>query len=366
MAGFISTYFLNAFVVNGLFNPVNTAVLAIALVVAALGVYKLLSRLKIRIDFRFFLAILPFIFWASATRSLRDYIYMQAYAQSGPQFLTDLSYNFSQVFAVTQQHILTATSLPQLADFYALVVTFFPTPGSYFITFFAALISLLIALGVQKLTKAKIQYWKVMFALGFILSALTMWFLPLANPLPFVAIAGTTLLWVALIYSVSRLLKLSYFSKWPKAQGQALAILSPVNQAVLAAHFLDASSTFFALTNFGYFEQHVLPTFLINIFGPIVMFPLKIVVVLIVLALIDRYSGAKPVQGTLESFAKPAATMENNHESQGQAAHGAQDQGTDGMAMQRNRDFSNFLKIVIVILGLAPGLRDLIRLVAGV
>ena len=73
---------------------------------------------------------------------------------------------------------------------------------------------------------------------------------------------------------------------------------------------------------FGYVEQHVLPRALFPILGFETMFLLKVAVVLPVIWLIDRY--------------------------------------TDDM------DFRNFLKIVVFILGFAPGLRDLLRLIAGV
>ena len=100
------------------------------------------------------------------------------------------------------------------------------------------------------------------------------------------------------------------------------AILTPVNQLILGAHFLDASATFISLSLFGYFEQHVVPRFFIGFFGPVSMFFLKIIVVIPVLYIIDRHT--------------------------------------------EDRNFRNFLKIVVLILGLAPGLRDTIRLLVGV
>jgi len=105
--------------------------------------------------------------------------------------------------------------------------------------------------------------------------------------------------WAAIFYGIN------YFK--PK-------ILSKINATIIIAHLLDASSTFAALTYFGYYEQHVLPNFLINIFGPWIMIPLKIVVVWIVLYYIDKESNDK--------------------------------------------FFNNFLKIIILILGLSLGIRD--------
>jgi uncharacterized membrane protein len=92
-----------------------------------------------------------------------------------------------------------------------------------------------------------------------------------------------------------------------------------MNAGILSSHFMDASSTFVALTFFGYVEQHVLPSFLIDLAGgpaagAWIMFPMKILVVGGVLLLLDKYS--------------------------------------------EDEQFKNFLKLIILILGLALGTRD--------
>jgi uncharacterized membrane protein len=97
----------------------------------------------------------------------------------------------------------------------------------------------------------------------------------------------------------------------------------------------DAAATWTALSFFGYAEQHVLPRLLIGIMGPAAMFALKIVVVIPVLYIIDRYTEREGKSPNKYSKAKYT-------------------------------DFTNFLKIVILILGLAPALRDMIRLMAMV
>ena len=65
-------YFIDPILQNGWYNPVNTITYAIILVIAVFAVYKLLLRMRIRIDRYFFLAILPFIFWGSSARVLKD------------------------------------------------------------------------------------------------------------------------------------------------------------------------------------------------------------------------------------------------------------------------------------------------------
>ena len=59
---------------------------------------------------------------------------------------------------------------------------------------------------------------------------------------------------------------------------------------VLSAHIFDATTTFVGMNFFGYYEQHVLPNFLINLSGPWVMFPLKIIVITPIIFFINKYS----------------------------------------------------------------------------
>ncbi|MGD2248757.1 MAG: DUF63 family protein [Candidatus Methanofastidiosia archaeon] len=90
------------------------------------------------------------------------------------------------------------------------------------------------------------------------------------------------------------------------------------NIEIMGGHMLDASATSFGLAMFNYFEQHMVPGFFIDFFGtPFVMFPLKIAVV-------------------------------------GVALYAVEDVKEEG--------YKNFIKLIILILGAAPGLRDLLRI----
>lgn len=282
--GVLEEYFLNPILQNGFFNPVNTIVYALILVVAVFIVFRMLFRLGIAIDRKFFYAIFPFIFWGSSTRVLHDAA-------------------FAGVLS------------PELNAFYGSAI--FPTPGSYLITFTLALVVLLGSLGVWRVTK--IPYWKTMVVVGTILSLINIALLPWVEFLSLYLILGFTVFWGGIIFALSLLFKSNFFRK---RHIHLERIFSIPNQVILAAHLLDASATFVALTLYGYFEQHVLPRFLFPFFGPISMFMLKIVVVLPVLWIIDSYS--------------------------------------------EDKNFKNFLKIVVFILGFAPGLRDLLRLMVGV
>jgi len=297
MADFLYDTFILPIIQNGWYNPVNTIVYGILLIIGVYLVFRLLRRLGIGIDKRFLYAILPFIFWGSSTRVLHDSAFAGRLATPG------------------------------LNAFYSSPI--FPTPGSYLITFGLALLVLLISLLVQKATggrkrallgftlkKGGVPYWKVMAGIGIVLCAINVYLTPILALTPLLMVLGFWAFWTWIFMTIGR------WEAITKRTKEMASLLSDQNLTILSAHFFDASATFVALTFFGYWEQHVVPNIFIPMFGPVVMFFLKAVVVLPVLWLIDRY-------------------------------------GEPG-------NFNNFLKIVILILGLAPGLRDVIRLIAFV
>ncbi len=275
----IEDYFLSPVMSNGWFNPVNTLTYSVILVIAVWAVYRLVMKMRIPIDSRFALALLPFIFWGSSTRVLHD----------------------AAVAGVLRDTIYSAP--------------FFVTPGSYFITFGLTLAVLMFSLLLQRFSGAR--YWKPMLVIGLALCAWNLYMLPLPLYLPLALIVPVALLWTGLAY-----LPRPVLCRLKSCRKPVSRFFSRENMGILGAHYLDASATFFALSMFGYLEQHVVPRLIMPFLGPESMFLLKTVVLLPVLYLIDRYS--------------------------------------------EDRSLKNFLKIVILILGLAPGLRDLLRLMAGV
>jgi uncharacterized membrane protein len=241
----------------------GTITYGIILVLAVLGTYKLLRYLKIDIDKKFLIGILPFIIYGGWTRALRDHM-----------------------LGIYQNNL-------------------FCSPPIYFFIFIIALASLLLGLLIQKITKdkKKFSYEKPMLIIGILFLLYNLSLTKIANIFGFSFVLLLVSFWGLVFLGINHLK--------PK-------LLSIENAGILTAHLLDASSTFTALTFFGYYEQHVLPTFLINIFGPWIMFPLKIIVVWFVLLMIDR--------------------------------------------SKEDIFFKRFLKIIILILGLALGIRDFLTL----
>jgi uncharacterized membrane protein len=82
----------------------------------------------------------------------------------------------------------------------------------------------------------------------------------------------------------------------------------------------DATATFVAMNYFGYGEQHVLPRYIINLSGtPFSFIILKIIAIVLILIGIDKYS--------------------------------------------KDKEFNNYIKLIIGIIGAATGLRDFLGLI---
>jgi uncharacterized membrane protein len=185
------------------------------------------------------------------------------------------------------------------------------TPFFYVTIFAIAFPMLLVALKFNK----KIPYWRSWGGAGYVLGALVLIQLPLKNAKGLLLSFGIWLLWIALFWILHK-------SK-PK-------ILSRWNFTALSAQMFDAASTFAALTFYpGFWEKHVLGSTLIAFFesrnlllingsASWVMFALKLAVVPFVLYAIDKYG-------------------ETNNE-------------------------KNFLKMIILMLGFAVGLRNTLEI----
>jgi len=90
------------------------------------------------------------------------------------------------------------------------------------------------------------------------------------------------------------------------------------NKIILFIHILDATTTFVGINYFGYYEMHVLPILLMGIFGSLSFIFVKAFAISAILVLIDKYGD--------------------------------------------NKEFKNYLKLIIGILGSATLIRDFLRM----
>lgn len=174
----------------------------------------------------------------------------------------------------------------------------FITPGIYFLVFSIVLLTLIISIFLQK--KKDIPYFKFLFTVGLLLISFT---IPNVKPVNFYGIFLVSLFllpWILIFYFIKR---------W-----------SLPNKVVSVVQMFDATTTFVALNFFSYSEQHILPNFFIDSFGPASFIFLKLVGIVTALILIDKFSSDKK--------------------------------------------FNNYLKLCIGILGMATGTRDLFTLLS--
>jgi len=240
------------------YTPIGTITYGLILVLAVIGTYKLLKKLNVKIDKKFLIGILPFIIYGGWTRALRDYG-LGLYDQS----------------------------------------KLFCSPPIYFFMFLIALASLLFGIFIERKVNKKFSYEKTMLIIGALFLLYNATITQIVNIFAFSFILFLAGSWSLIFFGIHKLK--------PK-------LLSLENVGILSAHLLDASATFTALTFFGFYEQHVVPNLFIDIFGPWIFFPLKIIVVWTALWLIDKY--------------------------------------------EKDLFFKRFLKIIILILGLPLGIRD--------
>lgn len=201
------------------YNPYNTIVYA--LLFGALTIYvlrPLIQKLEIDIDREFFIGFTPFIIFAGALRALKD------------------------INAVN--------------------TLLLETPFIYLLTFALGILALVAS---KKLEQYKnIHYHKTLFGISLTLLLITISFYTLKN-----TTAVFLQLFITFLWATAGFIALKIF----KPELMRFEFTAPVS-----AHYLDATSTFVALS-FNANEKHVLGRFFIDIFGPSGMFILKSIVI---------------------------------------------------------------------------------------
>lgn len=180
---------------------------------------------------------------------------------------------------------------------------FFMTPLIYFLIFAIAFPTLLLSIKFRKE-----NYWIHYGSAGIILSFATLLLLFInLEPVNWWILPSTFL--------AAAMLTLAYSAGTSKVFSRMNNTLS---KTVFFSHMVDGFATFAGIQYLGYWELHVLPRFLINTFGPWIMIPAKIIVFLAILYILD--------------------------------------------STKEDEEMKGFVKFVLIVLGLAPGLRDGLRM----
>ncbi len=270
-------------VVDGItpgYNVVSTITYGIILALSLFLIYKIFTKLKLKIDGKFFVSISPFIILGSMLRVMEDAGF------------------FNSPF-----------------------VYLFISPFIYI--FLGTLVLLLIIIGyyIDKIRKTKIMNYAV-FIPGFSALCISTYFLSSLkwnHPTSVSMILFLSISMTVAVFLIFSLLKKKYKSL-------SVYILGS-NVLLFFAHFLDASATFVGTDIYGYCEKHPLPSFLINLSGTgAVMFPLKFILIFLIIYIIDI------------TYKKEI----------------------------KDKTLIGLIKICVFILGMAPGIRDMLRIGIGV
>lgn len=273
---FINNYYLNPIQNDSGYNPINTITWALILGACIFGVIKLLNRLNIKVDEKFILSVLPFVLAGSSLRVIED----------AGVFREPLSYLFI-------------------------------TPNIYFVVFVATVICLLVSRWLQSAGRVK-DFHMAFAGLGVI------WFL--VNIAVLVHVEDISRPYVPIIVLVAGTL-ITLAAYWIAKYSGSELLSNKLNSTILWAHLADASSTIVGVDLLGYYEKHVVPAYLIDLAGTaVVMYPLKLMIFIPVLYLLD-------------------SQFNENEES---------------------RNLRTFVKMVIIILGLSPAVRNTIRMTFGI
>lgn len=275
---FINTYYLNPIRGDEGYNLVNTFTWAVVLGICIFGVFRLLKKLEVKINQKFIISLLPFVLAGSSLRVIED--------------------SPADIFHPPFSYLLI-------------------TPNIYFLVFGITVVCLWLSIRLQKAGLVK-DYHPVFAGFGltwFLLNLGTLLYLEdiVVPYVPvFVLVAGTGLTFT--FYMVARHFNSSIFT-------------DPLNISILLAHMLDASSTYIGIDKLGYYEKHVLPSYLIKLTDTaLVMYPLKLIIFVGVLYALDTQ-------------------FEKDEES---------------------TNLKMLIKLVILILGLSPATRNTIRMMLGI
>ena len=252
----------------------NTVVYTLILAIFVVAIIKMFKKLDID-PISIFYAIIPFIFLGSSTRALVD------------------------------------------NGFYPKTV-FLITPGLYILVGLITIASFL--LSIYLFNKMEIDYRYTLFFLGIIFSIPN---IILFSKLNFTAIIYVLITWIIASLIFMAIAFLVLYVKNINSHNAIEKILEhKINFSIVLAHLFDASTTYVAVEYFNYSEQHVLPNALNQLFDTyLTLFPMKIIVIVAVLYIIDQYF--------------------------------------------EDQTIKNLLKLTVFVLGLAPGLRNILTMALG-
>ncbi|MDY6865693.1 MAG: DUF63 family protein [Halobacteriota archaeon] len=192
----------------------------------------------------------------------------------------------------------------------------FISPLIYFLLFFICISSLLVSLLLYK--RGVIRGYIPLFGIiGVVCMIVSLGILLQEGDVELIwvppVVIGIAVMMTFILYLIGRNLNLKYLT-------------SNVSLSILTAHLIDASSSYIGIGRLGYVGKHVVENFLIDFTNSTaVMFPLKLSVLIPTLYVLDRY-----------------------------------------FSEEEDIDLKNMVLLTVLMLGIGPGIRNMLRMALGV
>ena len=328
---FWNTYFVDPIMADSKgeagakYNTYNTIFYGLVFFLMFMLVHELLEKWKIKIDERFVIYAVPLVILGGVSRVLEDADLFEPPIQY--LFISPLIYGIITLYALVVIGLgkwLSKSDLPSLTKGQGLVALaiggyglwWYFVPGDWIhLSSWSLIVLAAAALTAEYYRAAPLRDPAMFFAITttllLILTALTL----AQGKVTHGGILGTSLL-IALMLT---------FMVW-FASGVFLNVrLNTLYLLLYFGHFFDGAATFLGIEEYGYIEKHVVPTATIDYVGTAaIMLPLKFLVVTGVILAIE-YEESKEEQ----------------------------------------KEMINLLLLFLLTLGLAPGVRDVLRIMFG-
>ncbi len=279
---FVNTYYIHPITHDTGYNPVNTLTWALLLVLCLFLTLKILKKLDIEINKPFIAAVSPYIFVGASLRVMED----------------------AELFSPPLSYLLI-------------------TPLIYFLLFFCCITILTISVELSRSNSIGVKC-EVLGLRCFAIFGLAggIWFF--ANLVILLKAEEIVLPWVLFaVIGISGIILLVIYGIATKFGVNFLT--EKLNASILAAHLLDASSSYIGIDKLGYSGKHVIEGIIVKYVGSAAgMYPLKFVILIPVLYLLDTQFDEK------------------------------------------ERELKNLVLLALLVIGLAPAVRNTLRMMFGV
>jgi len=349
----------DGYVIDQGYTLISEITYGIILILALFGIYRLLERFKIQIDLRFVLSVLPFFFLGGTLRVLEDaelfrdphvffFISPLIYFVIGALILGVILFAVfierREKFPLKKKLIL-GGMMWLIFDLAYVIIFFFNEDGfNYlvhpFIPIFFSIVSFAILIHYS-IKKNEFNWFFLVFLFGLFLLVFSLFIIFLwpsisewktayfeahgifrveTKPLAGFAVILISVIITFCTFFIAKLLS--------KKHNIFYIYTNLINILIIFGQMLDATATFVGVDFYGYSEKHPIPDFFFQTFGTSAVFlPIKMILACLIVYLIDI------------SFKDE---------------------------LSKYPILRGLIKIVIIVLGLAPGTRDMLRTMMGI